>query len=299
MNWPHSGLALGGPTNSAPSVRSRRSSAPLKTDSAPNEPRLSPNTTSFGRRPAGTASQRAYTWSDGSRLAARTRSRSATNELTLGRYEYCSATLAVSPAYMYSSGTSERTSTSAVPVVVITHSTCRENAPVRSSSRTARAAWSRKVGADCSPTYARIGCSAGWPANPRSCSTLGALDTNSRPHRPRDVHDTSDRGLPDSSGADGAAAPPSVCPLSQCQPAFVAAISPLATTPCRIATNNAHTATNPTTRAATAGIQRPRYRPAARALARSPRASPTSGAKITTVASGTPRSPNSAGGRWP
>jgi hypothetical protein len=53
VNRLHSVLVLVGPTQSTPDVRSRMSSTPLNAASPPNEPRLSPNTTSLGLRSAG------------------------------------------------------------------------------------------------------------------------------------------------------------------------------------------------------------------------------------------------------
>ena len=69
-------------------------------------------------------------------------------------------TSAVSPLYMYSSGSTARALTQPVPVVVITQSTRRLNAPVRWSSRTAKTARSRALGAESNPTYTRIGDTA-------------------------------------------------------------------------------------------------------------------------------------------
>src|SRR3954470_3296753 len=117
---------------------------PLKADSAPNEPRLSPKTSSWGRCPGGRADHTAYTWLNRSRPAARARSGSTRNEIGLGRYEYCMDTSAVSPAYMYSRESTALLLTQPVPVVVITQRTLRENAPVRRNSATATAACSRE-----------------------------------------------------------------------------------------------------------------------------------------------------------
>jgi hypothetical protein len=61
-------------------------------------------------------------------------------EIQLGRKEYWIAATAVSPPYMYSSGSIIAGFTQPVPVVVATTSTLRVNAPIWSSSLTTRAA---------------------------------------------------------------------------------------------------------------------------------------------------------------
>src|SRR5690348_16778703 len=126
----HSVLALGGPTSSIPEVRLLMSAAPLNADSAPKEPRLSPKAISLGRWSPGRCDHASYTWLNSSRPASWARSLSTRNDNQLGRYEYCMPTSAVSPLYMYSSGSTALRLTQPVPVVVITHSTLRENAPV-------------------------------------------------------------------------------------------------------------------------------------------------------------------------
>jgi hypothetical protein len=72
--------------------------------------------------------------------------------IQLGRYEYWMAATAVSPPYMYSSGSIMAGFSHPVPVVVATTRTLRSNAPVRSSSRTASADSAAIDGADLSPT---------------------------------------------------------------------------------------------------------------------------------------------------
>ena len=61
------------------------------------------------------------------------------------------AAMAVSPPYMYSSGSTMAGLTQPVPVVVTTTSTFRSKAPVRSSSLTTSAASASIDGADFRP----------------------------------------------------------------------------------------------------------------------------------------------------
>lgn len=151
-NCCHSRLELGGPTHSAPSTLARRSAKPSNAASDPCEPRLSPYTSSLGRACGGRAVQCSYTASNKSLPAAAALVRSARNDSTLGRYEYCVATIAVSPSYMYSIAPAASEFTHPVPVVVTTTSAFRSNAPVRSSSDTARSAGSTPPSTDSKPT---------------------------------------------------------------------------------------------------------------------------------------------------
>jgi hypothetical protein len=116
------------------------SSVPLNAFSPPNDPRLSPKTTSFGWWAAGNWFHLANTASKRSRPASCAGALSAMKEIQLGRKEYWIAATAVSPPYMYSSGSIIAGFTQPVPVVVATTSTLRLNAPIRSSSLTTRAA---------------------------------------------------------------------------------------------------------------------------------------------------------------
>jgi hypothetical protein len=77
---------------------------------------------------------------------------STRNEIQLGRKEYWTATTAVSPPYMYSSGSTRAGLSQPVPVVVATTRTFRLKVPVRSSSLTASVDSSPSEGADFSPT---------------------------------------------------------------------------------------------------------------------------------------------------
>ena len=63
-NSRYSVLKFGGPAKMAPAVRLRRSYSPLNAVSPPNDPRLSPTTTSAGRRSTGSLDQRSYTASN-------------------------------------------------------------------------------------------------------------------------------------------------------------------------------------------------------------------------------------------
>src|SRR6266576_4331105 len=67
LNSRNSVLKLGGPANSAPSVRLARLCSPLKAVSPPNDPRLSPATSSRGRLSWGSCDQGPYTASNSAR----------------------------------------------------------------------------------------------------------------------------------------------------------------------------------------------------------------------------------------
>src|SRR6201994_3437819 len=86
-----------GPENSAPSVRAIRLLSARNGASPPNEPRLSPNTTSFGRLPSGRSLTNASTASNNACPACRAFSLSTRNDNQLGRNEYCIDTIAVLP----------------------------------------------------------------------------------------------------------------------------------------------------------------------------------------------------------
>src|SRR5579863_1915531 len=151
VNRLHRALLFVGPTQSTPEVRSLMSSVPLNAASPPNDPRLSPKTTSLGRCAAGRCRHRAYTASNRSRPASCAGSLSAMKEIQLGRKEYWMAATAVSPPYMYSSGSIIAGLTQPVPVVVATATTFLSKAPVRSSSLPTSAASAWIDGADCRP----------------------------------------------------------------------------------------------------------------------------------------------------
>ena len=94
---------LVGPVNSTPSVRPTmfatevRSSRPANATSAPSEPRLWPNTTSFGRSCSGSCDHRCDTALNSSAPASWATSESTSVEIQLGRNEYWIAIIAVSP----------------------------------------------------------------------------------------------------------------------------------------------------------------------------------------------------------
>ena len=123
-----------GPENSAPSVRAMRLFSDRNGASPPNEPRLSPNTTSLGRCASGISRTNASTASNSAWPAWRAFSLSTRNDSQLGRNEYCMLTIAVLPLYMYSSADASASLIQPVPVVVATATTSRFSPPVRSSS---------------------------------------------------------------------------------------------------------------------------------------------------------------------
>ena len=126
-----------GPENSAPSVRAMRLFSDRNGASPPNEPRLSPNTTSLGRLASGIARTSSSTASKSAWLAWRAFSLSTRNDSQLGRNEYCIDTIAVLPLYMYSSDDASASLIQPVPVVLATATTARFSPPVRCSSRAA------------------------------------------------------------------------------------------------------------------------------------------------------------------
>src|SRR5271168_5651096 len=109
-----------GPLNKALSVPATMLLANRNGASPPNDPRLSPNTTSLGRCPSGSARTRAETASKSARPAWRAFSLSTKNDSQLGRNEYCMLTIAVLPLYMYSSAAASASLIQPVPVVVAT-----------------------------------------------------------------------------------------------------------------------------------------------------------------------------------
>ncbi len=85
VNSRNSELKFGGPAHSTPPVRFRRSNSPLKAASVENDPRLTPNTSSFGRAFAGRSLHRSYTASTSARPASRARVWSTMNDTHDGR----------------------------------------------------------------------------------------------------------------------------------------------------------------------------------------------------------------------
>src|SRR6476659_705556 len=203
-----------GPLNSAPSVRAMTLFNDRNGASPPNEPRLSPNTTSFGRWPSGIALISASTASNSACPAWRAFSLSTRNDSQLGRNEYCMLTIAVLPLYMYSSADASASLIQPVPVVVATATTSRVRPPVRRSSSAASAAVALMPSAECSPAYARIGSIAGLPLNFESSSTVGPAEANTRPWWPSDSQLANDSGPPDRKRDVGAAKSGSVSSLA-------------------------------------------------------------------------------------
>src|ERR1700730_9526877 len=107
-----------GPENSAPSVRATRLLRARNGASPPKDPRLSPNTTSFGRYASARSLTIASTASNSACPAWRAFSLSTRNESQLGRNEYCMLTIAVLPLYMYSSAEASPSVIHPVPVGV-------------------------------------------------------------------------------------------------------------------------------------------------------------------------------------
>src|SRR4051794_40197339 len=170
-----------GPENSAPSVRAIRLFSDRNGASPPNEPRLSPNTTSFGRDPSGISRTTASTASKSAWLDWRAFSLSRRNDNQLGRNEYCIDPIAVSPLYMSSNPEASASLIQPVPVVLATAITLRSSPPVRTSSAAARAAVALNPSAEFSPAYARIGSTALAPLNFDNSSTDGPPPTKTLP----------------------------------------------------------------------------------------------------------------------
>src|SRR6476469_6290730 len=208
------GLLNVGPLNSAPSVRATRLFRARKGASPPNEPRLSPNTTSFGRFPSGRSLTIASMASKSAWPAWRAFSLSTRNDSQLGRNEYCMLTIAVLPLYMYSSADASASLIQPVPVVVATATTSRVRPPVRRSSSAASAAVALMPSAECSPEYARIGSIAGLPLNFESSSTVGPADTNTLPWWPSDSQSVNETGPHDRHFESGAGNSGSVSSLT-------------------------------------------------------------------------------------
>src|ERR1700752_798561 len=91
-----------GPENSATSVRAVMLSGDRNGALQPNDPRLSPNTTSLGRCSSGSAQIISSTASNRAWPACRAFSLSTRKDSQLGKNEYCMLMMAVSPLNMYS-----------------------------------------------------------------------------------------------------------------------------------------------------------------------------------------------------
>ena len=129
----------------------------------------------------------------------------------LGRNEYCTPTMAVSPPHMYSSVRAALGLIQPVPVGVATTRIFRSNAPVRSSSATARATRSSTEPAESSPTYARIGCLGSTVlSNSRMSFTVGVSPTNVRPWKPSSSNLISEPGPPEMNSEVGSTMPSAV-----------------------------------------------------------------------------------------
>ena len=112
----------------------------------------------------------------------------------LGRWEYCTPRLAVSPSYMNSTGWMFCSFIQPVPVGTWKRIARRSNPPVRSNSAMARSTRSSRVSADSSPTNTRTGSRAGLPVISVICSGVGAREMNRRPCPPSDSQPTSEPG---------------------------------------------------------------------------------------------------------
>ena len=122
-------------------------------------------------------------------------------------------TSALSPFQMYSSESADCGSIQPVPVVPITTRTSRDQASVRSSSLTASCARSSAVGALSTPTYTRIGSSAGSPLNCSRAAASGPRPMKLRPCMPSESQVTSEPGPPERSELVGLVAPCAVVSL--------------------------------------------------------------------------------------
>jgi hypothetical protein len=151
VSWVQMVLLNVGPLNNAPSVRASKLLRLMNGASPPNEPRLSPNTTSLGRLNSGSPRTSLSTASNNACPACRAFSLSTRKDSQLGKYEYCMLTIAVLPLYMYSSASASASLIQPVPVVVATAMTARCRPPVRRSSRAARSAVSSMPSAEFSP----------------------------------------------------------------------------------------------------------------------------------------------------
>ena len=168
---------------------------------------------SLGCLSAGSCDHFAYTALKSAAPASSARCLSTRNEIQLGRYEYWIVTSAVSPCHRYSSEFDDCGSIQPVPVVPMTTSTSRDQASVRSSSLTASLARSSAVGALSTPTYTRMGSSAGSPVNSWMAAASGPRPVKLRPCRPSESHVTSDPGPPERSELVGSVAPCAVVSL--------------------------------------------------------------------------------------
>ncbi len=192
--------------------------------------------------------------------------------IQLGRKEYWIAATAVSPSYMYSSGSIIAGFTQPVPVVVATTSTLRLKAPVRSSSLTTSADSASIDGADLRPAYTLIGSIAGFPVNWPISAAVGPPSTKVLPCLPSVSQGTSDPGPPDRSADVGwvtpAAVPLSVPPKTE----LAAASAPRDSSPVPSRRSSTHITSTSTAAAARCGTKRPTSRAISRTSFLIPRA---------------------------
>lgn len=205
------------------------------------------------------------------------------NVIQLGRYEYWMATTAVSPPYMYSSGSIMFGFTQPVPVVVATTRTFRLKAPVRSSSLTASADSAAIEGADFSPAYTRIGSIAVVPVNLPISATVGPLATNVLPCLPSVAHGTSDSGLPDRRAAVGSDIPAAVLLSMFPKKALAAPSTARDSTPVTRNPSTRQTTSTAVAVAARRGMTRPSGRATSRTSHRMPRPTMIRAAAISIV----------------
>src|SRR5271163_2365747 len=107
-----------GPLNNAPSVRASTLLRLMNGASPPNDPRLSPNTTTLGRCGSGICLTSLSTAWNSAWPACRAVSLSNRKDSQLGKNEYCMLTIAVLPLYMYSRESASASLNQPVPVVV-------------------------------------------------------------------------------------------------------------------------------------------------------------------------------------
>ena len=203
--------------------------------------------------------------------------------IQLGRKEYWIAATAVSPSFMYSSGSIIAGFSQPVPVVVATTSTLRLNAPVRSSSLTTSADSASIDGAELRPAYTRIGSIACVPVNRLISAAVGPPATKVLPCRPSVSHGTSESGPPDRIGDAGWMTPAAV-PLSTPPNTELAAlIAPCDSAPVASSRSSTHTTSTATAAPARSGTTRPTSRAISRTTARIPRATMIRAAVSSTV----------------
>src|ERR1700761_4925433 len=175
-------------------------------------------------------------------------------EIQLGRYEYWIAATAVSPLYMYSSGSIIAGFTQPVPVVVATTSTLRPNAPVRSSSLTTSADSAAIDGADSRPAYTLIGSIAGFPVNRLISAPAAPPATKVLPCRPSVSQGASDSGLPERSADAGWVTPAAVPPSTPLNTELAAPSAARDSSPVASRRNSAHTTTTAAAASARCGM---------------------------------------------